>query len=219
VTLRNAFLAESKSRAEIALACVVTHNEFLSRSHPKIPVKIPALSGAALPIRELLRTPDAAPYFIELDSPGLDVLNDCDSFRPYQSIVRKYPLGRLDFATMQKLFATPFNVNAEAARRYSPATRIGVKVRIQAGAPREDRINTSFVERANLSVRHSNKRFARLGLGYSRKLVNHEHAISLFVCAYNFCKKHSTLGCSPAVGLKLATETWTIERLIEEATK
>jgi len=142
-----------------------------------------------------------------------------DSFRPYQSIVRKYLLGRLDFATMQKLFAAPFNANGEAARRYSPATCIGVKVRVQAGAPREDRINTSFVERANLSVRHFNKRFARLGLGYSRKVSNHNYAISLFVCAYNFCKKHSTLGCSPAVGLKLATETWTIERLIEEATK
>jgi hypothetical protein len=37
--------------------------------------------------------------------------------------------------------------------------------------------------------------------------------------AYNFCKVHSTLGCTPAVGLKLTTETWIIERLIEEATK
>ena len=104
------------------------------------------------------------------------------------------------------------------ARRYSPAQCSGVKIRIQAGAPRQDRINTSYVERSNLTVRHFNKRFARLGLGYSRKLCNHRYAISLFAAAYNFCKVHSTLGCTPAVGLKLATETWTIERLIEEAT-
>jgi hypothetical protein len=39
------------------------------------------------------------------------------------------------------------------------------------------------------------------------------------VTAYNFCKVHGTLGCTPAVGLKLSTETWTIERLIKEATK
>jgi IS1 family transposase len=142
-----------------------------------------------------------------------------DSFRPYLQIVRKHLLGRLDFATMQKLFAVPFDAKAEAARRYSPAQCTGIRVRIRAGTPRQDRISTSFVERANLSVRHFNKRFARLGLGYSRKLCNHRHAISLFVCAYNFCKVHSTLGCTPAVGLKLATETWTIERLIEEATK
>lgn len=53
---------------------------------------------------------------------------------------------------------------------------------------------------------------------YSRKLSNHRYAIALFTAAYNFCKVHTTLGCTPAVGLKLATETWTIERLIEEIT-
>ena len=107
----------------------------------------------------------------------------------------------------------------DPVRRYSPPQCTGVKIRIQAGDPRRDRINTSFVERANLSVRHFNKRFARLGLGWSRKLENHKHAISLFIAAYNFCKVHSTLGCTPAVGLKLTTETWTIERLIDEITK
>jgi transposase-like protein/IS1 family transposase len=142
-----------------------------------------------------------------------------DSFRPYQQIVRKHLLGRLDFATMQKLYAMPYNVNGEAARRYAPAQCTGVRVRIQAGVPRKDRINTSYVERSNLTVRHFNKRFARLGLGYSRKLCNHRYAIALFAAAYNFCKVHSTLGCTPAVGIKLTSETWTIERLIEESTK
>jgi hypothetical protein len=54
---------------------------------------------------------------------------------------------------------------------------------------------------------------------YSRKLCNHRYAIALFAAAYNFCKVHNTLGCTPAVGIKLTSETWTIERLIEEATK
>jgi hypothetical protein len=56
-------------------------------------------------------------------------------------------------------------------------------------------------------------------LGYSRKLCNHRYAVALFVAAYHFYKVHSTLGCAPAVGLKLTNGTWTIERLIEEATK
>jgi IS1 family transposase len=142
-----------------------------------------------------------------------------DSFRPYQQIVRKHLLGRLDFATMQKLYAVPSNAKFEAARRYAPAQCTGVKIRIQAGVPRADRINTSYVERQNLTVRHFNKRFARLGLGYSRKLCNHRYAIALFAATYNFCKVHSTLGCTPAVGIKLTNEAWTIERLIEEATK
>jgi len=85
--------------------------------------------------------------------------------------------------------------------------------------PRQDRINTSFVERANLSVRHFNKRFARLGLGWFRKLENHKCAISLFIAAYNFCKVHNTLGTTPAHGIGLTSEQWTIERLIEGTTK
>ena len=141
-----------------------------------------------------------------------------DSYRPYRSLVRKHLLERLDYATMQKLYATPFDL-PEAIRRYSPQRCIGCKIRTLAGSPRPDRISTTFVERANLSVRHFNKRFARLGLGWSRKLDNHINALHLFIAAYNFCKVHSTLGCAPAVGLKLATETWTVERLIQEATK
>ena len=46
-------------------------------------------------------------------------------------------------------------------------------------------------------------------------LHNHRCAIALFVCAYNFCKVHGTLGCIPAVAVKLAGETWTIEKLLE----
>ncbi len=142
-----------------------------------------------------------------------------DSFRPYPALVRKYLLDRLDYATMQKVFGADENNPADPSRRYSPGVCTGVKVKVRAGAPRPDRIGTSFVERANLTVRHFNKRFARLGLGYSKKLSNHRYAVSLFVAVYNFCKVHSTLGCTPAVGLKLATEAWTVERLIEEATK
>jgi hypothetical protein len=73
------------------------------------------------------------------------------------------------------------------------------------------------VERTDLSVRHFNKRFARLSLGYSKTLQNHKHALALFVCAYNFCKIHSTLGFTPAVGIGLADHAWTVEELIEQA--
>jgi hypothetical protein len=109
--------------------------------------------------------------------------------------------------------------NGDPNRRYSPGVCKSVKIRVRAGAPRPDRINTSYVERTNLTVRHFTKRFARLGLGYSKKLCNHRHAISLFVAAYNFCKVHNTLGTTPAHGILLTSEPWTIERLIEEATK
>ena len=104
-----------------------------------------------------------------------------DSFRPYPYIVRKHLLERLDFATMQKIYGADHNIGLGGNRRYSPSVCTGVKIRVRAGAPRADRINTSYVERTNLTVRHFTKRFARLGLGYSKKLCNHRYAISLFV--------------------------------------
>lgn len=141
-----------------------------------------------------------------------------DSYRPYQTIVRNHLGGRLDYATMQKLYALPHNARQEAVRRYSPSVCTGVRIRVQEGTPAREKINTSFIERSNLSVRHFNKRFARLTLGYSKTLENHRYAIALFVTAYNFCKVHSTLRSTPAVAAKVVAENWTIERLIEAVT-
>jgi hypothetical protein len=119
--------------------------------------------------------------------------------------IRHYLLERLDYAVMVKHFATPPG-QVEAKRRYSPAPFVGVSVRVKAGNPRPDRICTSHVERQNLTLRHFNKRFSRLALGYSKTLINHRYAIALFVCAYNFCKVHGTMGCTPAVAVKLASK-------------
>jgi IS1 family transposase len=139
-----------------------------------------------------------------------------DGWAAYPDTIRGYLLGRLDLAVCQKNFAAP-QTEVEASRRYSPTPFIGVTKRVKAGNPRRDLICTSHVERVNLSVRHFNKRFVRLGLGWSRKLENHRFAISLFVCAHNWCKVHSTLGCTPAVGMKLTDHTWTVKELIERA--
>lgn len=78
-----------------------------------------------------------------------------------------------------------------------------------------DKICTSHVERLNLNVRHFNKRFGRLGLGFSRKLANHGRSIALFVVAYNFCKRHSTLGTTPAVKSHLTDHIWTVKELVQ----
>ena len=113
---------------------------------------------------------------------------------------------------MQKNYASQ-PATVEASRRYSPAPFVGVTIRTVEGSPQRDQICTSFVERANLSVRHFTKRFTRLGLGWSRKLENHRHAVSLFVTAYNFCKVHRTLGTTPAVAAGVTDHTWAVEEL------
>lgn len=141
-----------------------------------------------------------------------------DGWKAYPDTLREYLLDRLDYAVMVKKYDAPSS-QVEASRRYSPAPFLGTTVKIKAGSPRRDRICTSHVERANLSVRTFNRRFTRLCLGWSRKLVNHRHSVAIFVAAHNFVKHHSTLGTTPAVGAGLAHHQWTVEELLRAATE
>jgi len=52
-------------------------------------------------------------------------------------------------------------------------------------------------------------------VGWSRKLVNHRRSVALFVTAYNFCKVHNTLGCTPAQGARITDHNWTVDELIQ----
>jgi hypothetical protein len=59
-----------------------------------------------------------------------------------------------------------------------------------------------------------NRRFIRLTNAFSKKWENHELMFALFVAWYNFCRPHMTLKTTPAVAAGLASEPWTVERLL-----
>ena len=105
-----------------------------------------------------------------------------------------------------------------AARRYSPGYVVGVSRTRVLGNPDQSKISTSHVERANLSVRMGSRRFTRLSNGFSKKLSNHETAVSLFVAHYNFCRVHETLRITPAMVVGVTDHIWTIGELVEVAT-
>ncbi len=75
------------------------------------------------------------------------------------------------------------------------------------------------MERFNLSSRMQMRRFTRLTNGFSKKLENHEAAVSLWVCFYNFCRVHETIRCTPAMELGVTDHIWTIGELVAEALK
>ena len=77
-----------------------------------------------------------------------------------------------------------------------------------------DHISTSFVERQNLTMRQQMRRFTRLTLGFSKKLLNLKAAVSLHFAYYNFCRVHSSLRVTPAMEAGLTDHIWTIAELL-----
>lgn len=92
---------------------------------------------------------------------------------------------------------------------------IGFEKKRILGNPDMEKVSTSYIERANLTLRMGSRRFTRLTNAFSKKVENHVHAVSLHFMYYNFCRKHMTLKTTPAVAAGVANKIWTIEDLVE----
>jgi IS1 family transposase/transposase-like protein len=125
-----------------------------------------------------------------------------------------YCLGtRVDFAQLIKTYAS-----TQSETRYSPATIISAEKVARFGEPDMDHVSTSYSERLNLSVRMHVRRFTRLTNAHSKSAAHHEAMIALFVCWYNFARKHETLkGQTPAMASGLTSRVWSIEDLLTAA--
>jgi IS1 family transposase len=97
--------------------------------------------------------------------------------------------------------------------RYSPPEWIGVETHEISGMPDRAHCSTSFVERANLTMRMGMRRYTRLTNSFSKKAENHTHMTAIFFTHYNFCRIHTTTKTTPAIAAGLTTKCWEIEDL------
>lgn len=135
-----------------------------------------------------------------------------DGLKAYLEAVESAFGADVDFAQLVKLYG---NAPESFKGRYSPAECTGIKKTKVTGKPEEKHISTSYVERQNLTMRMSMRRFTRLTNGFSKKLENHCHALALYFVHYNFMRIHKTLRVTPAMAAGNTDRVWNWEDIIE----
>jgi len=98
--------------------------------------------------------------------------------------------------------------------RYSPPKVVRANRELISGAPNYRYISTSFVERQNLTMRMSMRRFTRLTNAFSKKIENLKAAVALHFAHYNFMRVHKTLRVTPAMEAKITDHVWEWDELL-----
>lgn len=134
-----------------------------------------------------------------------------DGHKPYlHAVPRAFGYNKIDHGVIVKLYGTERD---ERTNKYSPDKCTGVRKSVARGRPKKKDISTSYVERQNLTMRMSMRRFARLSNAFSKKLENHMHAISLHYMFYNFGRIHQTLKVTPAMAAGVTDHVWSLEEI------
>jgi len=120
----------------------------------------------------------------------------------------------IDYAMLHKLYTA----QAEEIR-YSQPRCTGCQIKRMRGNPNPAHISTSYIERSNLSMRMSMRRFTRLTNAHSKKIENMAYAVALYFMYYNFARVHETLRCTPAMEAGVSDYVWSIQEIVGLADK
>jgi IS1 family transposase len=133
-----------------------------------------------------------------------------DGLKLYVNAVIDAFADEIDYAQLMKHYGN----DPEGEKRYSPAVCTGAQKIIRLGDPELKHVSTSYVERHNLSVRTTVRRFTRLTNAFSKKIENHMAAVALGYFAYNFIKINRTLRVTPAMAAGVTDRLWEVSDLV-----
>ena len=132
-----------------------------------------------------------------------------DGHHPYLEAVEHAFSNDIDYARLIKIYGE----DPSKERRYSPSRFVEAKCSTVTGNPDKSQISTSIVERQNLTMRMSMRRFTRLTNAFSKKVENHMYAISLHYMYYNFGRIHQSLRVTPAMESGVTDHVWSLEEI------
>ena len=144
-----------------------------------------------------------------------------DNLNSYPALVRgAFGYEGYSYGTETKNFGEPRHWPGMTAMDWSRAQRKPVKKvsfskrRAVVGSPNLGSLTTCHIERVFLTVRQELCRFTRKTLAYSKDLEMHKAAVNLHFGLYNLCRKHTTLGTTPAVAAGIEEKRWGLEDVI-----
>ncbi len=138
---------------------------------------------------------------IQLTSDGLSV---------YLQAVERAFKGDVDYAQLVKIYGD----SSEGQKRYSPAECLGCEKKEIVGYPDPNHVSTSYIERANLTLRMGSRRFTRLTNGFSKKIENHSASVAIHLMHYNYARIHKSLRITPAMAAGVSDHVWSLEEIV-----
>ena len=112
-----------------------------------------------------------------------------DAFPAYPEAIERAFGSAVDYAQLIKAFRS----NGVHRDTYTPADIVEMIPITLMGKPNRRSISTSYIERQNLTMRMSMRRFTRLTNAFSKKLDNLKAALALHFAWYNFGRIHQSL--------------------------
>lgn len=164
-----------------------------------------------------LRNPECAREFFKDIKERLSnrVQLTTDGHRMYYEAVSRVFGDEIDYAMLVKYYG----VEQDQFGHYSPPKCTSTQTKRVNGSPDMKRVSTSYVERQNLTMRMSMRRFTRLTNAFSKKLENHIYAIALYFMHYNFARSHKSLANpypkTPTMAAGITNHVWTIEEIVK----
>jgi IS1 family transposase len=153
-------------------------------------------------------------YHLRSLTPNVRYQLSTDGWTGYRTAVPRAFGGKVDFGVIVKTYKNPERIEQ---RRYSPPAIVRTERSAVCGYPDPASICTSHVERSNLTLRMTLRRWTRLTNAHSKSWRHHCAAMDLYIAFYNWVRPHSTLGTTPAVAHGLADHAWTMEELLRAA--
>lgn len=128
-----------------------------------------------------------------------------DGLQAYQWAIDQ-SFGEVDYAQLVKIYGK---------NQHGKDVVTGTRKEARLGNPNMDRVSTSLIERSNLTLRMSNRRFTRRTNAFSKKMENHIHQQALVSMHYNFCRRHMTLKKTPAQAAGITEKQMSLTELVE----